>query len=172
MKVFLLKCVLFLQSIYARAALALDRTRRLLLSNILLKGGRDMYLLTNGSWVDVSPHYSTEQITWCYNCELKTLAKPTDTYPHRTRRWDWLSVIADSGRDMSDFFSGLRISVGHSIAADKVLALFAYQNGWSPTGRLRILLRTGDEEVVDAITGHRLHHPEAAPRLPELNYIR
>jgi hypothetical protein len=171
MKLLMLKMLVCLQAVYARACLALDRTRRLLLNAWLLKGGRDMYFLTNGAWVDCTQQYSPEQIEWLYNSETNTIYKPMDAIGCRTRRWDWLSVVAEGDRDMSDFFSSLRVS--HTISADKVLTLFAHQKGWSPTGRLQVVLRTGEEEVVDAISGRQVHHPDVAPmRLNELNYIR
>lgn len=118
--------------------------RRIVLPLILWRG-RDMVLLTNGQWVDVSPEFQTADIAWHYDSITHRLTKIRSTAP--VTRWKWLSAVSVTReRDMSDFFSELRISRGEALADAKVVDLFIHQKGWNPGSHLRIIDRMTAEE--------------------------
>jgi hypothetical protein len=147
--------------------------RRMLLPLFLWRG-RDMVLLRNGQWVDASPEFAAADVQWQYDSIAHRIVRPaTATAP--VARWKWLAATSmQNGRDMSDFFSDLRISRGEPLADTKVVELFIHQKGWNPGMSLRVVNRmSAEEEIVSlgevraasaadaAATGHR-----------ELDYIR
>lgn len=125
---------------------------------------RTMFLLRNGQWVDVGPGFPIEQVVWIYDAKQHLLSRPTETGFGRGERWPWLGAIDSRGRDLSDFFSSLRISRGPTPAAMIVLALFACQKGWMPEGEIGITRRDGEEMVINAMTGSVVSASEAESR--------
>lgn len=148
--------------------------RRIMLP-LLLWRGRDMVLLTNGQWVDVSPEFQPADIAWHYDSITHRLTKtrPLSAAVVQMTRWKWLgatSVARD--RDMSDFFSELRISRGEALADAKIIDLFIHQKGWNPGSHLRVIDRmTADEREVWAY-GDGPVAPSSSAEARELDYIR
>lgn len=122
---------------------------------------RTMILLHNGQWVDVGPGFPNEHVSWIYDAHQHLLSRPNEAIVGRGERWSWLGAIDSRGRDMSDFFSSLRISRGPAPPAQTILALFACQKGWMPEGEIGITRRDGEEIVIDAITGSVVAAAEA-----------
>ena len=146
--------------------------RRIVLP-LMLWRGRDMVLLTNGQWVDASPEFQAADIAWHYDSITRRLTKTHSAAP--VARWKWLSAVSVTrGRDMSDFFSELRISRGELLADAKVVDLFIHQKGWNPGSQLRVIERmTAEEKVVWAYgDGPAAPSSSANFRLHELDYIR
>lgn len=136
------------------SAILCARGRRRLLSSLIHVGTRDMVYLTNDTWTDIGKGYPNYQCLWRYDAEHHRILRPTDSIDERAGRWQWLSVVEESsGRDMSDFFAGLRISSSASISAAQVIALFVHQKGWLPQGTLSVLNRFGNEQRVCSHTG-------------------
>ena len=73
---------------------------------------------------------------------------------------------------MSDFFEGLRISVGHALTNEQVVLLFAHQRGWLPTGELHVITRSGEEVVIHPFTPTSSSNMVESPSLQDVNYIR
>jgi hypothetical protein len=105
-------------------------------------GGRDMVLLMNRSWIDANDSIPPTCIATYYNSDTHTVQ--TVGRHGRLGRLPWLSVIAH-GKDISEFFSRLRISDQVCLTDEEVLMLYAHQTGWLPTGELDVTLRSGDE---------------------------
>lgn len=143
--------------------------RRVLLP-LMLWRGRDMVLLRNGQWVDVSPEFQPADITWHYDSITHRLTKATAA---PVTRWKWLGAVSVArGRDMSDFFSELRISRGEVISDAKVVDLFIHQKGWNPGSQLRVIDRmTAAEEIVWAY-GDGPAAPASSAEARALDYIR
>lgn len=143
--------------------------RRILLPLFLWRG-RDMVLLMNGQWVDVSPEFQAADISWHYDSITRRLTRPR--LP-ATARWKWLSATSvTQGRDMSDFFSELRISRGENIADAKIVDLFIHQKGWNPGSHLRIIDRITAEERDVWVYGGGPAAPSSSAEARELDYIR
>lgn len=146
------------------------RIRRSLLSSLIHAGTRDMVYLTNDTWVDVGSGYPAEQFTWRYDAEHHRILRSTERIEERAGRWHWLSVVEESsGRDMSDFFAGLRISSNATISGAQALSLFTHQKGWMPQGTLVVIDRYGAEHRVNARTG--LLNRSANP-IPDVDHIQ
>lgn len=140
-----------------------DRVRR---SWFLPSGGRDMFLLKDGAWIDASPNIPQSYVRMRYDVEAHTVFSIIGPDPKRTTRSPWLSVIAD-GRDLSDFFSTLRISSGASLSEHERLMLFAHQKGWFPMQPLSVTLRDGSLEEI-CLFGR----PVNGFSMPNIDYIR
>jgi hypothetical protein len=148
--------------------------RRVLLP-LMLWRGRDMVLLTNGQWVDVSPEFQPADITWHYDSITHRLTKTRLSSAAPVVRWKWLGAVSVArGRDMSDFFSELRISRGETLSDAKVVDLFIHQKGWNPGSQLRVIDRiTAEQRDVWAYgDGPAAPASSAEERVHELNYIR
>lgn len=151
--------------------------RRILLPLCLWRG-RDMVLLTNGQWVDVSPEFQTADIEWYYDSITHHLTKARSSTPSvaaPVTRWKWLSAVSVTReRDMSDFFSELRISRGEVLADAKVVNLFIHQKGWNPGSQLRIIDRMTAEEREVWAYGDGPSTPSSSAEIGvcELDYIR
>lgn len=145
--------------------------RRIILP-LLLWRGRDMVLLTNGQWVDASPEFQPADIVWHYDSITHRLTRARQAAAPVTR-WKWLGAASIArGRDMSDFFSELRISRGEMLADAKVIDLFIHQKGWNPGSHLRIIDRmTADEREV-WVYGDGPTAPSSSVEARELDYIR
>ena len=102
---------------------------------------RNMYLLTNGHWIDTTTTVPTNMIDMTYDSEKHAIV--ADSPPGPTTRWPWLSVITTEEEDISDFFSSLRISTGCCIPATTVMMLYAHQKGVLYSRGLIILKRDG-----------------------------
>lgn len=140
----------------------------------LLWRGRNMLLLTNGIWVDASPDVRSDSVQWAYNAvEHRLIRMGVDNT--RFQRWKWLAATSDCGRDMSDFFSDLRIARagGGNLPDTKVIELFIHQKGWIPGRVLRVVDRATAEEEEVFLDGRPVAAPVpvAAPA-PVLDYIR
>jgi hypothetical protein len=144
--------------------------RRFLLPLFLWKG-RDMVLLRNGQWVDTSPEFAATDVQWQYDSITHRIVRPT-TAEGPVTRWKWLSATSmQNGRDMSDFFSDLRISRGEPLADTKVIELFIHQKGWNPGMSLRVVNRMSAEEEIVSLGETRVA-AEAITGYRELDYIR
>ena len=107
-------------------------------------GGQDLQLLKNGQWIPGTTHASA--IVARYDLKTHTIYKyQEETTP--TSRWPWLSVVAD-GKDLSDFFAGLRITSGYSISDESALMLFAHQKGMVPEGDIILTMRDGSTQTI------------------------
>lgn len=162
------------QQKYDLALIVLNRIRRRLLLPIAHWGGRDMVLLTNGQWMDAPRTLSGNHIRWRYDAEKHTLFH-VGSESARLVRWPWLSVESE-GRDLSDFFQGLRLSAGHQLSDDKAIMLLAHQKGILPAGDLNIVKRDGSEEVytlsADGVHVRRAATSSAEERVEQVNYIK
>lgn len=116
---------------------------------------RSMFLLKNGQWVDVGHGFRIDQVIWMYDAGRHMLHRPLEPVAGRGDRWPWLGVAehTEGGRDLTDFFTELRIIRVQPPSVATILGLFAHQKGWMPTGHLAITRRDGEEMVIDAITG-------------------
>lgn len=111
---------------------------------------QSMYYLQNGQWVFKGPHYSPETIKYMYSAKKHMIETPQGRREGRTARWPWLGVVErHRKKEMTDFFSGLRVQVQESPSIPIVLALFSHQKGWMPQGPLDITTRMGDEIVIN-----------------------
>ena len=135
------------QTKYELGLVILNRLRRRLLLPLAHWGGRDMVLLTNGQWVDASRRIPADRVHWRYSAEKHALFLTEEG--GRTVRWPWLAASSGSA-DFSDFFGSLRIAAGASLPGDKAVSLLAAQKGVVPTEPLRVVLRSGEEEVLTA----------------------
>jgi hypothetical protein len=170
-----LPIVAWVQQKYDLALVVLNRVRRRLLLPIAHWGGRDMALLTNGQWLDAGRGIRPEQVRWRYDSERHVLVRE-GAAEARLVRWPWLSVES-AGQDLSEFFQGLRLSVGHQLTDDKAIMLFAHQKGWLPAGDLHIVRRDGSEETytLDADGVHVRREPAAAAvaeHVEQINYVK
>lgn len=129
--------------------------RRVFYRILHLYDPRSMYMLLNGQWVDVGSGFRTEQIAWVYDAPHHMLYRPTETVAGRGIRWPWLGAAEVGGeeRDLSDFFTELRVSSAPSPPVIAVLNLFAHQKGWVPRGQIAVTRRDGEEMLIKATTG-------------------
>jgi hypothetical protein len=149
-----------------------NRLRRTYLVPLAHAGGRDMFLLKNGQWIDAAPATPEQHIVWSYNAERNELRHTAAPVDGRLARWPWLSVSNES-HDLSDFFTGLRLSTGHTLTNDKAFMLYAHQKGHLPHGLVTIIKRDGSEEIIHTYEG-------SVPSLPiqrtasaeDINYVR
>jgi hypothetical protein len=130
--------------------------------------GRDMLLLRNEHWVDVSTLVPAEEVVYRYYADKRTICRRGEEGA-RTKRWNWLSVTY-GGVDISDFFQGLRIPDGASVPHNAILMLYAHQQGALPVGKLEVVTRDGMEETVYAFRSRPVDHHNNVEAL--LNYIR
>jgi len=116
---------------------------------------RTMFLLQNGQWVDKGAGFRTEQIAWIYDAPYHMLYRSGEAVVGRGIRWSWLGVVEAGGeqRDLTDFFTELRISQAPTPSVSAMLGLFAHQKGWMPRGQLQITRRDGEEMLIESTTG-------------------
>lgn len=138
----LITLLAYLQTLKISICKAANIIRRRWLLPFAAAGGRDMVLLTNRSWIDANDSIPPTCIAIYYNSDTHTVQ--TAGRQGRLGRLPWLSVIAH-GKDISEFFSRLRISDQVCLTDEEMLMLFAHQTGWLATGKLDITLRSGDE---------------------------
>lgn len=135
---------------------SIQRVRVLLLWWLLGLGRRPMVLLCSGIWTEWNQGFGNDQVRAVYDPEVHgVLASGMSGSLGSRDRWPWLAAVEVDGarRDLSPFFGSLRVARGLALTPADVLALFACQEGWMPRGTLRITLRDGTEEVVDAVSG-------------------
>ncbi len=147
MTVSVVQIMAYIHTIMTKCILFLHACRRSVLPHFL-KGGRDMKLLTNGSWVESTVHVPDCQIAWRYDSQRHHLHHVDHGSDSGLARHGWISVV-HADRDMSEFFSGLRHTRGQTPTNDSLLMLYAHQMGWCPFGSLQIMNRSGDEHVLD-----------------------
>jgi hypothetical protein len=125
---------------------------------------RPMLLLKNGQWVDVDFGFGMDQVAWVYDARRHMIHRPLEVVVGRGERWPWLGAVeqAEGGRDLTDFFTELKVSRGPSPSVATVLGLFAHQKGWMPRGFLAVTRRDGEEMVLDAVTGSVVASSEEA----------
>lgn len=116
---------------------------------------RTMFFLQNGQWVDKGPGFRTEQIAWIYDAPHHMLYRSGEAVVGRGIRWHWLGAVEAGGeqRDLTDFFTDLRISQAPTPTVSAMLALFAHQKGWMPRGQIQITCRDGEEIMIESTTG-------------------
>lgn len=163
----LLGALAFIQTCKERAAHWYTIVRTQYLIPLVHYGGRNMVLLRNGQWLD---EIRSEEIVCHYDAVKHIIHFPG---AERTKRWPWLSVMAGD-RDMSDFFEGLRISVGHTLTNEQVVLLFAHQRSWLPTGELHVITRSGEEVTINPFgpTPISSSNMVVSPSVHDVNYIR
>lgn len=125
---------------------------------LLQRGGRDMYLLRSGQWIDATIHINdTVEILGIYRLASHSVRPPQSSDTIRLPRWSWLSVkISDASGNaldtepentvLTDFLGTLRTSI--SLTPGQALTLFAFQKGWLPTGWLTVFGSDGTEETL------------------------
>lgn len=169
-----------LQTYYERCLRATHRVRRGLIRVLKHLGGHDMLLLKDGHWVDARVVVPEDSIAWAYCSEKHVLTAAAAAPGTRMIRWPWLSVTHE-GKDISEFFVGLRLSSGHDMPVAALMRLFAHQKGWIPHGELHVTDRMGVEEVVrldgseeeqedTVVLGY--NSEEVARRIAGIDYIR
>jgi hypothetical protein len=116
---------------------------------------RSMLLLQSGQWVDIGRGFHMTQVAWVYDSAHHMLYRPGENIVGRGIRWPWLGALEAGGdeRDLTDFFTELRVSSAPTPAVPAVLGLFAHQKGWLPRGRIVVTRRDGEEMLLDATTG-------------------
>ena len=162
------------QTGYEMGLVILNRVRRSLLP-LAHWGGRDMLLLKNGAWVDAHAEVPTGQVAVRYSAEQHVvLPATTSVGPARSQRWQWVEASQGS-RDMSEWFSGLRLQGGALITPKDALMLYAHQNAWVPCEQtpVRILTRRGQEEEVRMVppAAASPSHDEVMHRVGSVNGI-
>lgn len=140
------RTIVFLQQLYVAFWRYVQLCRRQVVLPLALRGGRDMILLKNGQWVDVSVEAGAHAI-WRYDADRHMVIHLNSPGGTRTVRWPWLSV-ANAEHDLSEFFEGLRITTGHTLSRENVFMLYAHQRGSLPHGTYTVLTRDGIEQVV------------------------
>ena len=159
------------QTIQDRMYGCIGRCRRRLLP-IAKYDGYDMVLLQSGYWImtDIdTARIPASHIKARYNAETHTIV--SDHGP-KMKRWDWLGVVTADGKDISDFFCGLRYTIGLSLDQSDVLFLFAHQKGWYPNGAIEITFRSGDIDHVWMFSGVRRIVSNSEINSADLNYIK
>jgi hypothetical protein len=141
---------------------------RMFALTFLLRGGRNMVMLTNGQWVDDHGAVPAIRKRWIYDAATHTVRDSADP-SGRLHRWQWLSLTEDQ-KDYTDFFTGLRTSTGLRPAA--ALDLMACQTGNVPSGRLRAILRDGSEVVLTETGDPVVTESEMLARVDSVNHIR
>ena len=153
------------------------RTR--LFYNILyMYDPRPMYLLQNGQWVDRGAGFHQDQVAWIYDAPHHMLYRPGEAVVGRGTRWHWLGAVEVDGeqRDLTDFFTELRISQAPAPTVPAILGLFAHQKGWVPRGQIQVTRRDGEEMLIESTTGAVID--TSAPTnggglsVAHLNYVR
>jgi len=157
----------YIQTGYETACLYLDRIRRTIFLPLVQFGGRDMILLTHDHWTDAMP-IPPAHIIAHYDSEKHTIFIGSDD---KTARWPWLSVVSE-GRDLSDFFTSLRITKGCSISTEAVILLYAHQKGWFPANELEITLRDGSVEKITVFTQPGASDEEVSEKVDAVNYVK
>jgi hypothetical protein len=152
---------------YETACLYLDRIRRTIFLPLVQFGGRDMILLTHDHWTDAMP-VPPAHIIAHYDYEKHTIFIGSDD---KTARWPWLSVVSE-GRDLSDFFTSLRITKGCSISTEAAILLYAHQKGWLPANELEITLRDGSVEKITVFTQPGASDEEVLEKVDAVNYVK
>lgn len=112
--------------------------RRRWLVPLVLRGGRDVFLL-GGSWIDYeSPRAETK-----YDCVSHQIIKGTGPM----ERWKWVTATT-ANVDMSEFFGCLRISKGAELTDKEAVLLFISQKGQVPSGVMTVMARNGVHSVI------------------------
>lgn len=162
----------YIQQAYSFIDRVLQYCRRHVALPIALQSSRDMVLLHNGHWVIDHADIPTKELVAFYKADRHTILS-LDTTPNDVRRCSLLSVIA-GGKDISDFFSSLRISNGLVLSDEALLMLYTNQKGWCSTDDVVIMDRSGDirqtpsliDDTSTRVSDNSYNH------IPDLNYIR
>jgi len=138
---------------------------------------RTMFLLQSGQWVDAGPRFDMDQIAWVYDAPRHMLYRSRETIVGRGIRWPWLGALEAGGeeRDLTDFFTELRVSSAPTPPVAAALGLFAHQKGWLPQGHIVVTRRDGEEMLIDATTGSIVDTAPASGgggSVAHVNYIR
>lgn len=118
---------------------AVNSCRRRWLVPLVLRGGRDVFLI-GGSWID----YESLQAETKYDCVSHQVVKGTGPI----ERWKWVTATT-TDVDMSEFFGCLRISKGAELTDKEAVLLFISQKGKVPSGVLTVMARNGIHSVID-----------------------
>ena len=135
----------FLQTSYEMVLRWANHVRMYYVLPLMQTGGYDMVLLKNGQWLPQTSNIPESEITMTYSAAAHAIRIPRSNAA--LKRWEWLSVTAE-GRDLSDFFSGLRITTGATLATPQIMMLFAHQKGWFPLNELSVVMRDGTEHKI------------------------
>lgn len=160
------------QTSYELSLVILNRVRRSFLP-LAHWGGRDMLLLRNGVWVDGYSIVPSVYVTARYDAENHTVGPSIDVSGGRAVRWNWVEAV-QGARDMSDWFSGLRLTGGLTLGPRDALMLYAHQNAWVPDFEepVRIVTRRGVEETVHLVGQAASTHEEILRHVSSVNTIR
>jgi len=119
---------------------------------LIMNGGRNMFLLKNGQWIDTVVHVSPNDIDLIYDVERHTVLEFDDGQtkkpekpgkPENPGRWPWLSVVVNGTTDISEFFSSLRITTGRTMTPPVAMMLYAHQRGTLYTKNITVMDRSG-----------------------------
>lgn len=119
---------------------------------LAMNGGRNMFLLKNGQWIDTFVHVSPNDIDLVYDAERHAVLEFDEEKtkkPEKPGRWPWLSVVVNDTTDISEFFSSLRITNGFTVTPKVMMMLYAHQRGTLYTGPIHVMDRSGEEYVVE-----------------------
>jgi len=103
-----------------------------------MTGDRDMVLLTNGSWIDATARVNPLQVAARYDADKHVVSGKQET---ETVRWGWLDAVQGE-RNMSDWFSSLRVTRDAGLSNRSALMLYAHQTGWVPSIEEPVLIVT------------------------------
>jgi hypothetical protein len=149
----------FTERVRSRIVQTFHGVRTLLIWWLLGLGRRPMVFLSSGIWTEWNRKFDADQVRALYDPETHSvLASGMSGSLGSRDRWPWLAAeeVGGARRDLSSFFGSLRVARGLALTPADILALFACQEGWLPRGTLRITLRDGTEETVDAVSGQPL----------------
>ena len=116
---------------------------------LAMNGGRNMFLLKNGQWIDTHVTVQHTEIDVVYDAEKHAIIGFGGEKPEKPGRWPWLSVVVNDTTDISDFFSSLRITNGFTVTPKVMMMLYAHQRGTLYTGPIHVMDRSGEEYVVE-----------------------
>jgi len=116
---------------------------------LAVTGGRNMFLLKNGQWIDTVVHVSPNDIDLVYDAEKHTVLEVDEKTeksgkPEKPERWPWLSVVVNGTTDISEFFSSLRITAGRTMTLPVAMMLYAHQCGTLYTKNITVMDRSGN----------------------------
>lgn len=131
-----------IQNTYDYVARILNQCRRDYVLPFALKGGRDMVMLRNGSWIEkANAQDVSELVVYTYDSEKHSVFHSAGT--GRVKRWKWIGTSFDNG-----FFGILRVDADYSLSDKETILLYASQEKM-PYGKVTVILRDGTEEELD-----------------------
>lgn len=145
----LLKSASALYSLYEKISFYASCIRRNYIIPIAHYGERDMFLLTNGQWVDTNAIIDPTMITWMYDATKRHILH-TKIEGGGLMRFPISSVVTQTDFNLSDFFSGLRITrTTQPFTCNNLISLLVHQTGVLPALPLICITRTGEDVLLE-----------------------